>query len=180
MANARTYNPGNGASSVALTDIESRRRLIFEARKAGFAIEAIAEQFGVSTSTVANDLRVTIARVRAEVDMSAREYRSMELERLDKLQATIWTRATTGDLQAQKGVLRIMERRARLLGLDMPQRIDQDVLKSIVNKLERRGHEVGRFFEELDAQLDQDVVTVDAEPLGPDETPADASIVFDS
>jgi hypothetical protein len=36
----------------------------------------------------------------------------------------IWTAATNGDLQAQAGVLRLEERRAKLLGLDAPKQIE--------------------------------------------------------
>ena len=46
------------------------------------------------------------------------EYREMELSRLDALQSACWEHALDGDLRAVEAVLRVMQQRARLLGLD--------------------------------------------------------------
>jgi len=50
--------------------------------------------------------------------------RALELERCDRLQAAVWPAATQGDVAAVAAVLRIMERRARYLGLDAPVLVD--------------------------------------------------------
>lgn len=46
------------------------------------------------------------------------EYRVTELARLDALQSACWERASGGDLHAVEAVLRIIEKRIRLLCLD--------------------------------------------------------------
>ena len=46
------------------------------------------------------------------------EYREMEMTRLDTLQSACWDAALAGDLRAVEVVLRVMEQRRRLLGLD--------------------------------------------------------------
>jgi len=46
----------------------------------------------------------------------------LEALRLDQMQAALWQRATDGEVRAIDRILRIMERRARLLGLDEPER----------------------------------------------------------
>ncbi len=46
------------------------------------------------------------------------EYREVELARLDALQSACWDAALAGDLRAVEAVLRVMQQRARLLGLD--------------------------------------------------------------
>ena len=43
--------------------------------------------------------------------------RAIELDRLDRLQVSLWDRALSGDAVAVNAVLRIIEARARLLGL---------------------------------------------------------------
>ena len=48
--------------------------------------------------------------------------RSLEMLRLDELQNAIWQRAIDGDGRALDRILAIMARRAKLLGLDAPQR----------------------------------------------------------
>jgi hypothetical protein len=52
------------------------------------------------------------------------EARTVELARLDRLHKAVWQRAISGDIPAIETVLRLMERRARLLGLDAPVRVD--------------------------------------------------------
>ena len=49
------------------------------------------------------------------------EYRALEIQRLDALQAGLWEQATAGDVKAVLAVLRIVQQRSRLLGLDRPE-----------------------------------------------------------
>ena len=53
---------------------------------------------------------------------SSDELLALELSRLDGLLAKVYPMAAQGDLQAVDRVLKICERRARLLGLDAPTR----------------------------------------------------------
>ena len=48
----------------------------------------------------------------------------MELERLSALDAAHWDKAMQGNGEATDRVLRIMERRAKLLGLDAPIKVN--------------------------------------------------------
>ena len=57
-------------------------------------------------------------RITAGVD----ELRRLELDRLDALQAAIWGKALDADTTAVNTVLRIIERRTRLLGLGIEHR----------------------------------------------------------
>ncbi|MEU4228278.1 hypothetical protein AB0F17_28625 [Nonomuraea sp. NPDC026600] len=54
----------------------------------------------------------------ADGESTATETRELELIRLDRLQAALWPDAMTGDTTAARTILRVMDRRARLLGLD--------------------------------------------------------------
>ena len=49
------------------------------------------------------------------------QHRTLELARLDALQVGLWGRAEAGDIKAVNAVLRIIEQRSRLLGLDRPE-----------------------------------------------------------
>lgn len=51
------------------------------------------------------------------------EHRALELARLDALQVGLWERAEAGDVKAVNAVLRIIEQRSRLLGLDRPETV---------------------------------------------------------
>ena len=50
------------------------------------------------------------------------EHRALELARLDAVQASYWDEAVGGDVRAASLVLRCIDQRARLLGLDQPGR----------------------------------------------------------
>lgn len=60
--------------------------------------------------------------------------RNVELQRLQEMHRTVWEDALTGDREAIGTVLRLMERRAKLLGLDAPAKIDADLT---ITKIER-------------------------------------------
>lgn len=98
-----------------------RERLVLDLRRAGATFDDIATQAGYADPSGAwQAYRRAIGRTLTEAH--ADEQRELEAARLDSLQQAIWDRAIAGDLPAVNGVLRIMERRARLLGLDAPAR----------------------------------------------------------
>jgi hypothetical protein len=92
-----------------------------ELRKSGATFAKIGDHFGVSAQSahemVTKGLKATLAE-------PAAEHRALAVQRLDHMLNAIWTAATNGDLQAQAGVLRLEERRAKLLGLDAPKQIE--------------------------------------------------------
>lgn len=97
-------------------------RKAIELRKAGATYEKIAEALGYENRSGA--YKIVISALRDLVQEPARELRTLEAERLDSMTLALWARAQKGDLAAIDRLLRIMERRARLLGLDLPLAID--------------------------------------------------------
>jgi hypothetical protein len=55
----------------------------------------------------------------------ADELREQELDRIDRLQLAAWPNAMKGDTKSIMTIVKLMERRARLLGLDTPIKIEQ-------------------------------------------------------
>lgn len=87
-------------------------------RIAGETFDSIAKQLGFSSrqgafESVKSALRDTLRE-------PADELRSVDSERLDALWRKTYARAIDGDLAAIQGCLKILDRRARLLGLDAP------------------------------------------------------------
>ncbi len=79
------------------------------------------------------------------------ELRTLELERLDALLAAQWEAAMSGDVRAADRVLRVSERRSRLLGLELPVRSERqfqfgidDVFKS--DTIEQGRAEMAEFL----------------------------------
>lgn len=87
-------------------------------RREGLTHRQIAARLGVAPSTAYKRVRHGLDEINQRNVESAEQLRTMELARLDELQNAIWERATEGELRAIDAVLRIMERRAKLVGLD--------------------------------------------------------------
>jgi hypothetical protein len=98
-----------------------RRRLALSLRLAGATYEAIGRQLGCSGPGA---LHLVTRAVRDVGRDPAEQLLKLELDRLDRLHRTVWTRALNGDVEALDRVLRLMARRAKLLGLDAPARHD--------------------------------------------------------
>lgn len=82
----------------------------------GATYEVIAQQLGYAHRGKAyEDVAQWMAKVGRE---SARELLELELQRLDHMLMGLWNSARTGNEKAVTAALRIMERRARYLGLD--------------------------------------------------------------
>ncbi len=97
-----------------------RRLMALELRKGGATYRAIAKELGYGGPGAAYK---AIDRALKEVLRDpAESVRSLELERLDAMLMGIWPSAKGGDPAAIDRVLKLMERRSRLLGLDAPVR----------------------------------------------------------
>lgn len=108
--------------------IEAKMRAAkaLELRMEGKAFDAIAEEAGYNSRQAAYDAvkRALTAIVREP----AEELIRLDLERLDVLWGIQYLNAQAGDVQAMAACMKIMERRAKLLGLDAP--VKQDVTSS--------------------------------------------------
>lgn len=105
---------------------------IFQMRKTGTAVQEIARRFGISTKAVNFAIQRQLSRMNQEALMAYPEVLRMELERLDSLQQSVWPltqhRKVTmddgtevvvePDLKAVQQALSIMDRRAKLLGME--------------------------------------------------------------
>lgn len=69
---------------------------------------------------VKQDLHRVMRQRRTKVNESADALRDLQDERLNRLMAGLWNSAASGDVAAVDRVLKIMERQARLHGLDAP------------------------------------------------------------
>jgi hypothetical protein len=111
------------ASKAQRAKTAERRAKAIALRLAGLDYPVIAQRLGYSSrQAAAKDVERALATNLAEVGRSADELREIELMRLDRLQAAAWQKAVTngGDLRAIDTVLRIIDRRCKLLGLDGP------------------------------------------------------------
>jgi polyphosphate kinase 2 (PPK2 family) len=115
-----------------LEAVEKQKQAL-ELRKAGATYEAIAKKLEYANASGAE--HAIKAALKATVQDGADAVRQLEVERLDAMLMGLWTTANKGNHGAVDRVLRIMERRARLLGLDAPTKteISGEALKAYIN-----------------------------------------------
>lgn len=128
LTNARAV--GSKARVQTMTDGHWKA---IELRAAGASYREIGAALGVTHVTARNWVLTAVDEVKYE---QAETMRKVEGTSLDRLQRALWPQAIQGDAKAAQGVLRIMERRARLFGLDAPVKVDATVVETTQADLE--------------------------------------------
>lgn len=103
----------------------TQERQALELRKAGVTFQQIAAQLGYRDAAGAHKA-VTRALDRVPA-MGVEELREVDSERLERLLLAVWQQAISGDLKAIDRALRILDQRARLLGLEVPKSVAAEV-----------------------------------------------------
>lgn len=116
------------------TSARTRRRLTKPKKEANEnKLKALDMRLtGASYREIGRTLRVSHVQAWHYVQDMLQDYaqeptqavRLAEVARLDRLMLAHWAKAIKGDTKATQMVLGIMDRRARLLGLDSPQKVD--------------------------------------------------------
>jgi len=117
--------------------LAERDSRIFALKKSGLSNSDIAKRFDMTASAVAAATRRQLGRLNSEAFLSYPEVLRLELERLDEMQKSLWpltqfrreeledgsSITVEPDQRAVQTVLGIMDRRARLLGMNV-ERVD--------------------------------------------------------
>ncbi len=121
---------------------------IFKMRQAGVPIAEIARRFGVNSNSVNSSIKRQLNKLSQEALLAYPEVLQMELERLDALQQAIWPLtqhrkvkmddgtevSVEPDIKAVSTVLSIIDRRAKLLGMEQTNlNVNMDVRDSTQN-----------------------------------------------
>lgn len=120
-----------GKSRVKPETLEKERKVL-EFRRGGLTFDLIAERLGYASASGAHKAYLSACNRIVYEDVV--EVRKSEMDRLDIAQAAIWgdltdTQNTDANTRARLvlALIKIMERRARLLGLDMPTKAQVEV-----------------------------------------------------
>jgi len=122
----------NTNKSLTREFLAERDLRIFKMRQAGIPTNEIARRFGVTPKAVSASVSRQLEKLNQEAIIAYPEVLRMELERLDALQQAIWPMTqhrkitlddgtemqVEPDLKATQQVLSIMDRRAKLLGME--------------------------------------------------------------
>ena len=97
-------------------EVMERRTRVVELANAGLDYDEIAAELGCANRSGAWKAHQRALETHQKETVEG--HRALELERLDALQLAVWPKAMTGDVRSVVTVLRIIDRRIRLLGLD--------------------------------------------------------------
>lgn len=133
------------ASKAQRAATAERRSKAVAMRLAGIDYDTIATRLGYSDRGAAcKDINRALEANVAEQNRQADVLRQQELQRLDRLQAGVWTAAASGDTKAVDTALRIIDRRCKLLGLDAPQRHEVVSMDAVDAAIRALNAELGR------------------------------------
>ena len=130
-----------------------RQRQALELRKCGHTYQQIARALNYRAASGA--WHATQRGLKTTLREPADELRQLELARLDTLHHALWDRAIAGNLRAVDAVLRIMKRRASLLGMDAPKRLGVSVEMTMRAMAERMAVRYGLDASALVAEAEQ-------------------------
>jgi hypothetical protein len=99
-------------------EIIAKETEVVKLRRGGLTWDSIAERMGYAYPAAAHAAYKRAAARVVHEDVEA--IRAIETDRLDVIQSAVWGKALSGEINAVQTVLKIMERRSKLLGLDSP------------------------------------------------------------
>ncbi len=115
--------PESKGSSKRVRGLELEKECL-RLRMAGLSYEVIARNVGCSRAGAHRAVMRAIERTIRENNETAQDVLNLELKRLDTMMNVLWRKVLEGELGAVDRVLRVMERRAKYLGLDAPHRME--------------------------------------------------------
>ena len=130
-----------------------RRYQALQMRIAGVSNAVIAQRLGYSSpQRVSKDVTNALKKAAKQEAMAAEELLNLEINRLDRMMASVWPRVLKGEVNAVEAALKIVNKRSSLLGLDL---------------INRNGSEsgdiaslLGNLFASMQARHGQDEVSV--------------------
>ncbi len=142
-------NPNRSKPVFAIPMLSDEERVahVWELRLKGYSHQAIAaellERFGIDllpkgwgAKAVYDDCVRALNSVQNEYKESAVEMVGIELERYDRLLASVWSQAEAGDVRSIEAALAISRERRKLVGLDNPERFQVDWRVQLVGLLQ--------------------------------------------
>jgi hypothetical protein len=113
----------------------AKEDVVIQLRQSGITFERIAELVGYQDRSSAHKAFQRSVRTR-EIEASD-EVRWLELGRLEEYHRVLWPRMMRGDIKAGEFLLKVHDRRAKLLGLDAPTRLELTRTEDLQAEYER-------------------------------------------
>lgn len=128
------------AGSKTPTQITAEENEVLDLTIMGFSIRAVGLQMSLPEATVKQRLQSALDR---QQSLLAEEYRTITMEQLDYVLSRAMPGVTAGEPKAMSIALQVIDRRAKILGLDAPQRHEHTVqsetdreIKSLLDQIQ--------------------------------------------
>ena len=167
-------------SKVPDPELVDREIKVLELRRAGLTWQRISEETGYADASGA--YLAYKRAIKRTMQQPADELREQELDRIDRLQLALWPKAMKGDNASVNTIVRLMERSARLIGLDTPIKIQQDVVNWDGNEsIDRAVRELAALLTANDAiSVSESSMAIEASEVEPVTAGNDVENLADS
>lgn len=160
MANATAQGKnrktgGLKGSGPDLTPVERQAQAV-QLRKAGHSFDEIAQRLGYAGKQGAH--KAVMTALRKMLQEPTDELRALELERLDSMLNALWPGIMRQDAYTPRAVevaLKVMDRRAALLGLDAPKQVEDHRTVTLTILADRLASENGLNKDEVIAEAER-------------------------
>ncbi len=105
-------------AELALTDLERKERKVVELKQMGVTFDVIAKEVGYANASGAWHAYNRYMEKYKSVPVES-QYELQET-RIERLLAGVWTKALRGEIPAVMAAVKLLERQAKLFGLDAP------------------------------------------------------------
>jgi hypothetical protein len=171
MAPSNGHHAGGPARGVELNKIEQRRQSVASMVASHYTYREIGDALGIASSTVSDDVKAIRERWRQRATADYASFLAEEIAKLDLLEHELLPKALSGgpkgglNLSAVDRVLAIRDRRARMLGLDVPSKVEATLkVELLVRALEDTLVELGIDDSQVRPVLGRRLRELDAVP----------------
>ena len=155
----------NNASVKALTATQRQAQAV-ELRKSGHTFQDIADKLGYKNPSGAH--AAVMSALRKTLQEPSDELRTLELERLDAMLNSLWPQIVARNAYTPRAVevaLKVMDRRAALLGLDAPKQVEDHRTVTLMVMAEHWADRTGLDKNEIIAEAQRIVAEAAAETV---------------
>jgi hypothetical protein len=114
---------GKGKTHPDIIRARERELEAVRLRRAGVEYHDIGDKLGMSESGAYLAVKRVLDRMMAQANETQAENLTLDLQRINVMLVGLWPKVLAGDPQAIVAALRVLERRARMLGYDAPAKV---------------------------------------------------------
>ena len=132
---------------------EERRGAVASRLLAGRSIREIASELGTSPTTVHRDADCIRTQWRNEYLSDANEQIQQDLKRIDTALSAIWPEVTSGHLAAIDRMLKLLDARARYLGLYAAEKIQGEFSVTYLEQVRKEDAVIAEYAEIIEQAI---------------------------